>query len=279
MDLDGLYLSMLEEVELLEPPVAIIPTPKAGSVVLAFGRNSYKYETLDVFSGERVPLPVPSGCSLMALDASGRFYLLERDGKVLVRLTQDLQEDLRIGLRGERDVSIGQDGNVYTWLFNSREMEVYDPAGRLLRVLKHDRDPYSLAVDKQGVIWLGWAAMSHVVEISPITGETLGYIDPKEDFSAENLFCYTYDMSFDRSGNLWTFNGQGDVGMTIINPKKTQYLRFACKELGAEYQASLPVSSPWNDELYISSETGRLSLLRPFLVDWKPITSDIHGHV
>jgi hypothetical protein len=277
IDLDGLRLTRLAEVELLESPVAILPTPQAGSVVLVLGHRPYRYETLHTFSSERVPLGLPPELALLALDASGRYYMLESDGKRLVRLTQDFQEDLHIDLRGERDLSIGQDGNLYTWLFSSGETEVYDPAGQLLRVLEHNRSPYSLAVDERGGIWLGWAAMSHVVEISPLTGETLGYIDPKEDFSAENLFCYTYDMNFDRSGNLWTFNGQGDVGMTIINPDKAKYLRFACQELGPEYQDSLPVPSPWNDELYIVSKTGRLSVFRPSLLDWKPITPDIHS--
>lgn len=277
MNLDGINFTLLSRMSLAEEIAAVLPTPQAGRAVLVFGQGPHRYERLDVAGGERSPLPLPSESALVALDDSGRYYLLGDESKTLVRYTSDCEEDLRITLRGQRELSIGQDGNIYTWLFSSREVEVYDSAGRLLRVLTHMWAPYSLAVDDKGVIWLGEAADSHVIEISPTTGETVGYIDPKEDFAAENLFCYTYAMNFDRSGNLWTFNGQGDVGMTIINPDKTNYIRFASKDLGPEYRQSQPVPSAWHDEVYLVSERGDLTVYSAALLNWKDITPDIHN--
>ncbi|MNS29367.1 hypothetical protein D3C72_613650 [compost metagenome] len=274
-ELDGISLSLLATLRIEEEPF-VIPTCQPATVVLGFGDRAYRYELANLKTGTRHPLTFPPDLLLAAVDASGRYYLLGDDRRTLVRYTADLQEEMRIPLRGQRDVTIGRDGNIYTWLFKSLELEAYDPAGHLLRVLDHIWAPYSLAVDEQGTIWLGEASNCHVVELDPRTGDTLGYIDPKEDFTAENLFTYTYAMQFDRTGNLWTFNGQGDVGMTIISPDKTKYIRFASKDLGAEYQYSEPVPSPWNDEVYVVSENHTVSMFRPTLLDWKDIVPDIN---
>jgi TPR repeat protein len=276
VNLGGVHLTLSSYTAFSEKITEVVPTPDEGKPVLVFGAGPFRYEKVDLASGARQVIPLPAKLMLVALDDVGRYYLLEGDSRTLHRYTADFKEDLSIALQDQRDVSIGRDGNIYTWLFRSREMEVYNPAGQQLRVLEHGWSPYSLAVDEHGGIWIGEAAMSHVVEISPSTGETLRYLDPKEDFTAENLFCYTYAMNFDRRGDLWTFNGQGDVGSTIISPDKTQFLRFASKDLGLEYIDSEPVPSPWHDEVYFVSGERHVSLFGCTLRDWMDITPDIH---
>lgn len=276
ISLNGISLTRLADLR-ADEELFVVPTPQPGTVVLGYEGDAMRYERADLKTGARSALALPADLVLVALDNDGRFYMVGDLSKTLVRYTADLEEDLRIPLRDQRNVSIGRDGNIYTWLFRSMEMEVYDPSGGLLRVLDHQGCPYALAVDERGIIWLGEASFCHVFEISPTTGETLSYIDPKEDYTAENLFTYTYAMNFDRLGNLWTFNGVGDVGMTIINPDKTKYIRFASKDLGPEYQQSEPVPSPWNDEVYLVSEDHTVSLFRPTLHDWKDVVPDIHS--
>jgi hypothetical protein len=277
MQLDGLTLTQLATVDVGEEPIFVVPTPQAGRVVLGWGQGPYHYETLDMQQGARQALALPSELALSAIDARGRYYLMPNSADAVVRMVPGFQPEMTIALAGARQITVGPDYRTYAWLFKSRTIEVYGPDGALERVVPHDCSPYSFAVDGRGAIWLGEASFSHVFELDPFTGSVVGCIDPKEDYLAENLFCYTYEMTFDRKGNLWTYNGQGDHGMTILDRDKTKYIRFASKDVDPGFADSKPIPSPWTDEFYLVSPSGMVASYHHQLLHWKPVTADIHG--
>lgn len=272
VQLEGLCFELSGSYRFSGVLAGLMPSPEALAPVVWMGGEGNRHARVDLDAGTRVPLPGVSGRPLEALDHLGRYYVTEDEGLTLVRLTLRFEEDLRIALPGQRVVTIAPDGRILTWLFKEPDLIIYDAEGRLQSVVNHGTGAYAFAVDLTGALWFGDAAVCQVHEVCPETGGSLRVLDPKEDYDASNLFCFTYEITVDREDHLWTFNGQGDVGITIIHRDRDRYIRFASKDLGPEFEDCQPLPSPWHDEVYFLLER-EVVVYKPTLVDWRPITS------
>lgn len=273
VQLDGVCFELVRSYRSSGVLAGLMPSPEALAPVVWMGGEGYRYGRVDLGAGTLVPLPGVSGRPLEALDHLGRYYVTADEGATLVRLTPGFEEELRIALRGPRCVAVAPDGRIFTYIFKADDLVIYDAEGELLSVVHHGTGAYAFAVDATGALWFGDASVCQVHQVCPETGSFLRVLDPKADYCASNLFCYTYAITVDREGHLWTFNGQGDIGITIIHCDRDRYIRFASQDLGPEFADCEPLRSPWHDEVYFLLER-EVVVYKPVLVDWKPITAE-----
>ena len=99
-----------------------------------------------------------------------------------------------------RALGIDSEDNAWVGMWNTARLwRIHRKDGHVLQKINIPNNPYGLAIDKNGIIWVSGRGGSRLVKVSPI-GDVLGqYLPPSG--------CYgPYGISIDSKGRIWTAN-------------------------------------------------------------------------
>jgi len=181
---------------------------------------------------KRIPLPgsTPSGASAIAVDPKGHVWAADSKNSRLVEYDPETEKFTTYAVPTSptgsefNTIRFHPDGTVWATQIGANQVLHLNPATREMKVFPFPSpngapgNPYGMAIDPSGAVWLVEAVQEKIARIDPETGKIMEINNPRRGERLTRM----RRMQADANGNIWIgeFGGMGKLLMVDSHTNK-----------------------------------------------------------